>query len=88
MPEEIKMTEQEIKIKYKKLHDDLSKIYYKQEPAGQLSKEDFDNSHGQIWADLEAELIAEGYRTISEPPRDLIAEIDELKEKVKDLEKK
>jgi len=76
------MTEQDIKIKYKKLHDDLSKIYYNQEPAGQLSKEDFDSSHGEVWANMEAELIAEGYKTLPEPPRDLIAEIDELKARI------
>jgi len=82
------MTEKEIKIKYKKLHDDLSNIYYNQEPEGQLSKEDFDSSHGAIWASMEDELISEGYRTIPEPPRDLIAEIDELKAKVEMLERK
>ena len=82
------MTEKEIKEKYKKLHDDLTNIYYKQEPIGQLSKEDFDDSHGQIWTSMDAELIEGGYKTPFEPPRDLIAEIDELKEKIKELEKK
>ncbi len=82
------MTEKEIIKKYKKLHDELSSIYYGQKPIGQLSKEDFDNSHGQIWTNMETELITEGYRTKPKPPRDLIAEIDELKVEIQALKDK
>ena len=74
------MTENEIGDKYKALHDNLSKSYY----SGQsdLTKEAFDAQHGQVWVDMEAELIAEGYRKPPEPVRDLEKEIDELKAKV------
>ena len=82
------MTRKEITDKYKKLHYDLTEIYYNQEPVGQLAKEAFDNSHGAIWANMKAELIAEGYLKSPEPVRDLAAEIDELKAKITLLEKR
>lgn len=77
-------TEGEIKAKYKALHDELSDSYYKRH---ELSKEDFDTRHGVIWADLEATLIAAGYLTVPQPPRNLEAEIDELRVKVADYDK-
>lgn len=77
--------EHEIRTRYKVLHDDLSNRYYKNH---ELSKEEFDTQHGKIWTDMEAELIAEGYITPPEPARDLAAEIDVLKVKVDELEKK
>lgn len=70
-------TEAEIKAKYKNLHDDLSKSYYG--GTSGLTKEEFDAQHGQIWADMEAELIAGGYLTLPEPVRDLAKELDTLK---------
>lgn len=70
-------TEKEIKAKYKKLHDDLSEIYY--DGTMGLAKGEFDTLHGQIWDGMKAELIAGGYLTIPEPSRDLLKEIDELK---------
>ena len=76
-------TEKEIKDIHKQLHDDLADIYYGQEPKGQLTKEEFDALHGQIWNTMRDDLIAEGHLTIPEPPRDLVAEIDELKAKLK-----
>ena len=77
-------TEKEIRDNHKKIHDDLSEDYYKKKL---MSKEDFDYYHGQNWADMEAELIAEGYLSPPEPIRDLATEIDELKARVEKLEK-
>lgn len=74
-----KMTEAEIETRYKEIHDNLSEDYYKKHL---MSKEDFDYLHGQNWADMEAELIAEGYRKPPEPVRDLATEIDELKAEI------
>jgi len=57
-------TEQEIKANYKQLHDVLSESYY--DGTSGLTKEEFDFQHGQIWNDMEALLIVEGYITPSE----------------------
>ena len=84
---EVKMTEKEIIDKYKKLHDDLSWIYYNQEPMGQLSKEAFETQHGIIWTDMKAELIAGGFLNPPEPVRDAFGEIDVLKARIALLEK-
>ncbi len=62
------LTEAEIRAKYKKLHDELSDAYYA--GTSELTKEEFDIQHGQIWADMEAELIAAGYR---QPPPEPLA---------------
>jgi len=58
----------EIRATYKALHDELSESYY----AGTsgLTKEEFDTQHGQIWANMEAELIAEGH--LQPPPEPLV----------------
>ena len=77
-------TEAEIIAKYKALHDTLSESYYGGTRG--LSKEEFDAQHGQIWNDMEAELIAAGYRQPPAPVRDLLAEIDALDQRIKDLE--
>jgi len=79
------MTAKEIKDKYKKKHDKLTEDYYQKH---ELTKEDFALQHGEIWADMEAELIAEGYLKPPEPARDFKAEIDDLKERIKKLENK
>ena len=71
------MSESDIKTNHKNLHDSISEDYYKNKL---MSKEDFDYYHGQNWADMEDELIAGGYKKLPEPPRDLGAEIDELRE--------
>ena len=73
-------TKAEARTKYKETHDNLSEDYYKNKL---MSKEDFDYYHGQNWDDMESELIAEGHLTIPEPPRDLAAEIDDLRAKLK-----
>lgn len=52
---------------------------------------EFNQRHGEIWRNHEAELIAEGFLKPPIPPepvRDLAAEIDDLKAKVEKLEKK
>ncbi len=59
-------TEAEIKATHKQLHDDLSDSYYQQ---GAISKADFDQQHGQIWEDMKADLIAEGYLALPNPPK-------------------
>ncbi len=59
------MTAEEIRAKYKELHDTLSESYYQRH---ELSKEDFDVQHGQIWTDMEAELLAEGFIKLPDPP--------------------
>ena len=74
-------TEKEIKNTHKQLHDDLSEIYY--DGTMGLTKEEFDIQHGMIWDTMRDELVAAGHLTIPEPPRDLAAEIDELKAKLK-----
>lgn len=43
---------------------------------------EFNQRHGDIWRNHEAELIAKGFMKApipAEPPRDLVAEIDEIK---------
>jgi len=77
-------TEAKIKAKYKAKHDSLSESYYS--GSSGLSKEEFDQQHGQIWAGMKAELIAEGYLTIPDSPRNLEAEIDELNKRIRTLE--
>ena len=73
------MNEAEIKAKYIQAHNELEKQYYKHRL---ITKEEFDLLHGQNWNDMEAELIAEGYRKPSEPVRDAFAEIDKINEKL------
>ena len=79
------ITEKQIKTIFKQLHDDLSDIYY--DGTMGLTKEEFDQQHGMMWGIMEEELIAEGYLTIPEPPRDLAAEMTNLEQRVKMLER-
>lgn len=58
-------TEAEIRTNYKELHDLLSESYYN---FHNISKEEFDLQHGEIWNGMEAELIAGGYLKAPEPP--------------------
>ena len=67
--------EAELKVKYIILHDDLSAEYYDKR---EMSKADFDSQHAQIWADMKAELIAEGYLVEPEKPVDLAALVSEV----------
>ena len=78
------LAEKEIKEKYKKLHDELSTGYYT--GTSGLTKEQFDLQHGKVWADMEAELIAGGFILPPILPRDLEAEIDDLKARIEKLE--
>jgi hypothetical protein len=78
------VTEAQIKAKYKAWHDTLSESYY--DGTSGLSKEDFDHQHGNVWADMDSELIAEGFKAPAIPPRDLAVELDELKARVGKLE--
>ena len=48
--------EEQIKATYKRVHDELSEVYYGQEPEGQLGKDEFDTLHGQIWDTMRDEL--------------------------------
>ena len=75
------MTKAEIKAKWKALHDTLSESYYAN--ISGLTKKEFDWQHGKIWNDMEAELIAEGYKTPPKPRRNLEAEFDSLKADIK-----
>ena len=80
------MLQEEIKAKYKKLHDDLSASYYG--GTSGLTKEQFDTQHGKVWSDMDIEIkTATDY---AEPvsPRNLEAEIDALKAKISALEAK
>ena len=77
------MEKQEIIDHYKNLHDTLSNQYYKEKS---ISKEGFDAQHGQIWADMEAQLIVEGYK---KPPEKPIADkVKFLEDRIKVLEAK
>ena len=76
------MLEAEIKTSHKNLHDSISEDYYKNKL---MSKEEFDYYHGQNWEGMKTELITEGYIKIPKPPRDLEAEIDELKAEIAKL---
>jgi len=80
------MTEAEIRAYYQELHDTLSADYY----AGTsgLTKEEFDIQHGQIWTDMQAALIADGYIPEPKPTRDLALEIDEIKTDIQKLKAK
>lgn len=74
----------EIDQKYRDIHDELGERYYQRQ---EISKEDFDRLHGELWNNYEQELINAGLVVEPKLPRDLEAEIDELKTKVGKLEK-
>ena len=81
-------TEQEIKDKAKLDHDNLSAAFYALTPDNRKkARAKFDRSHGKIWSDMEGDLIAGGYLTVPEPPRDLEAEIDELRAEIEKIKK-
>ncbi len=70
-------TELEIRESYQEAHSELSKRYYK----GQgMSKVEFDHQHGNLWADMESELIAKGF--ITPPGPSLEDRIKALEDKV------
>jgi hypothetical protein len=81
----------EIRAKYKKLHDDLSIPFYeKKHSVGVTPQEqaDFDTQHAKIWADYDAEIKTASDYVEPIPPRDPEVEIDELKIRLENLEKK
>ena len=78
------MNEKEIRVKYKTRHDKLTASYYGGTTT--LTKEQFDLQHGQSWADMETELTAGGFMEAPKPVRDLVAEIDELRARIAQLE--
>ena len=80
------MLQDEIRVKHKKLHDELSEAYYG--GTSGLTKEEFDLQHGKVWSDMDIEIkTATDY---AEPvsPRNLEAEIDALKVRISALEMK
>ena len=79
------MLEKEIKARYLKTHDELSEDYYKNKL---MSEAEFIEYHWQNWNDLEAELIAEGYRQPHEPEMDYKTEILKLKDEIEKLKVK
>ena len=52
------MAEKEIRKKYKKIHDNLTRKYYQKHS---ISKEDFTQQHDQNWKDCDIELKAKGF---------------------------
>jgi len=78
-------TEKEIINKYEDIHDSLTEDYYKKKL---MAKVEFVFYHGQNWDDMETELIAEGYRELQKPARDVLKELDDLRLKITELEKK
>ena len=69
-------TLKEIRVNYGRKHDELSKRYYQKH---ELTEESFNLQHGKIWVDMEAELKTASDYTEPELPRNLYAEIDDLK---------
>ncbi len=63
-------TEKLLQTIHKKAHDELSNDYYSGESG--LTKEKFDQLHGQLHEDFRAALIAEGY--LVEPPASSVFE--------------
>ena len=78
------MSEKKLTEDAGKAHDGLSEDYYKN---GLMSKEEFDYYHGAIWDGLERDKIAAGYLIVPELPRDLEAEIDELRAEITGMKK-
>ena len=77
------VTEAELKTDYLQQHSDLEVLYY---ALGSIDKVTFDSQHGQLWKNFDADMIAAGFRLPPVPPRDMVAEFDELKAKVEALE--
>jgi polyhydroxyalkanoate synthesis regulator phasin len=80
----------ETKTKYQKLHDKLTKAFYKKKRSTGVTAEEqkeFDTKHAQIWQDMDEVIKTASNYVEPVPPRDLEAEVDELKRKVQELEK-
>ena len=82
------MGKESIAEKYKKQHDTLSEAFYiKKRGQGVTAQEqiDFDSAHGNIFRNMNNELMDMGYKEPPTPPRDLGREIDELKQEIEKL---
>ena len=78
----------EIKTNYKEQHNTLSEAFYTKKKTVGVTQEEksiFDQQHGQIWNNMEAELLAEGYIQPPEPPFDVVKEIADLKAVIEKL---
>lgn len=76
------VTLKETRLKYKEIHDELAAVYYPLKRAGLVDTEleaIFITSHAENEANREAELKTASDYIEPVPPRDLEAEIDELK---------
>lgn len=79
------MKREEIDAKYLKRHAELEARFYCESP--ELSEEEFKRLHGELWQEHEEELRAAGLcESIPALQRDLGAEIDDLKQRVGQLE--
>ena len=74
------MLQEEIIAKYTKQHNELSETYY----AGTsgLTKEEFALQHSKIWSDMDDEIKTANDYVEPILPRDLAAEIDDLKARI------
>jgi FMN phosphatase YigB (HAD superfamily) len=77
------MTLEEIRARYVGLHADLERRFYKEHA---MTKEEFDSLHQKLWQDYDQELANAGF--LAPEPRDLAKEIDELKARVAELERR
>ena len=77
-------TRDELDEKYKMQHRELEASYYEHH---KITKEAFDQQHGQLWDNHRQELIDAGLIQPPEPARDLEAEIDDLKSRLAKLER-
>jgi len=75
-------SEKETKTNYKELHDLLSESYYN---FHNISKEEFDIQHGEIWSNCEEELKTASDYIAPITPRNLEAEIDLMWEKLDEI---
>ena len=78
------MTREDIDQRHKTMHDELSTRYYQ---SHELTKEEFDRLHGELWDSHHQELVDAGLIEPSKPDRDLEAEIDALTARVALLER-
>lgn len=79
------MKVKEIKAQYKILHDQETALHYSGQDG--RAKEEWDTWHGQLWTDCENQLKTASDYVEAIKPRDLAAEIDELKARVDSMEK-
>lgn len=77
--------------KYQDQHEELRQRYYER---GEITKEEHDLLHAQLWSNHHQELVNAGLAEPISPPeptpptRDLIAEMDDLTARVGKLERR